>query len=385
MKIAFVSTRGIPNNYGGFEQFAEYISVGMAQRGHEVVVYSPKFHPYQESTYKGVRIKHIYSPETWMGSSVGSFFYDFASLRDALKKEDFDIIYEAGYTSIIPAYIWFNVKKRKRPIFTTNMDGLENKRSKFSPMVRRFLDWEEKMAVKYSHYLIADNMGIHDYYKEKYGKESKFLAYGADIHDDFKAEYLEEFGLKSEEYYILIARLEPENNIVMAIEGYLHSKENGRRPLIVVGKTNTPHGKELVEKYGNERNVEFVGGIYDFKKLDSVRHFSKAYFHGHSVGGTNPSLLEAMAAGCFIFAHDNIFNRAVLKENAFYYPSADKVTEYLNRIDTIAEGSKIQYTARNIEVIRNEYSWESLIDKHEKYFYWLLCTLQIYTPHFYVI
>ena len=376
MKIAFVSTRGIPNNYGGFEQFAEYISVGMAQRGHEVVVYSPKFHPYQESTYKGVRIKHIYSPETWMGSSVGSFFYDFASLRDALKKEDFDIIYEAGYTSIIPAYIWFNVKKRKRPIFTTNMDGLENKRSKFSPMVRRFLDWEEKMAVKYSHYLIADNMGIHDYYKEKYGKESKFLAYGADIHDDFKAEYLEEFGLKSEEYYILIARLEPENNIVMAIEGYLHSKENGRRPLIVVGKTNTPHGKELVEKYGNERNVEFVGGIYDFKKLDSVRHFSKAYFHGHSVGGTNPSLLEAMAAGYFIFAHDNIFNRAVLKENAFYYPSADKVTEYLNRIDTIAEGSKIQYTARNIEVIRNEYSWESLIDKHEKYFYWLLSQKQ---------
>lgn len=376
MKIAFVSTRGIPNNYGGFEQFAEYISVGMAQRGHEVVVYSPKFHPYQESTYKGVRIKHIYSPETWMGSSVGSFFYDFASLRDALKKEDFDIIYEAGYTSIIPAYIWFNVKKRKRPIFTTNMDGLENKRSKFSPMVRRFLDWEEKMAVKYSHYLIADNMGIHDYYKEKYGKESKFLAYGADIHDDFKAEYLEEFGLKSEEYYILIACLEPENNIVMAIEGYLHSKENGRRPLIVVGKTNTPHGKELVEKYGNERNVEFVGGIYDFKKLDSVRHFSKAYFHGHSVGGTNPSLLEAMAAGCFIFAHDNIFNRAVLKENAFYYPSADKVTEYLNRIDTIAEGSKIQYTARNIEVIRNEYSWESLIDKHEKYFYWLLSQKQ---------
>ena len=372
MKIAFISTRGIPNNYGGFEQFAEYISVGMAQRGHEVVVYSPKFHPYQEDTYKGVRLKHIYSPETWMGSSVGSFFYDFASLCDALKKEDFDIIYEAGYTSIIPAYIWFNVRKRKRPIFTTNMDGLENKRSKFSPMVRRFLDWEEKMAVKYSHYLIADNMGIHDYYKEKYDKESKFLAYGADIHDDFNADYLKEFGLQPEEYYILIARLEPENNIVMAIEGYLHSKENGRRPLIVVGKTNTPHGKELVEKYGNEKNVRFVGGIYDFKKLDSVRHFSKAYFHVHSVGGTNPSLLEAMAAGCFIFAHDNIFNRAVLEENAFYYPSADKVAEYLNRIDTMAEESKIQYTANNIEVIRNEYSWEHLVDEHEKYFQWLL-------------
>lgn len=101
MKIAFISTRGIPNNYGGFEQFAEYISVGLTQRGHEVVVYSPHFHPYKENSYKGVRIKHIYSPETWMGSSIGSFFYDFASLKDALKKEKFDIIYEAGYTSTI--------------------------------------------------------------------------------------------------------------------------------------------------------------------------------------------------------------------------------------------------------------------------------------------
>lgn len=372
MKIAFVSTRGIPNNYGGFEQFAEYISVGLAQRGHDVTVYSPKFHPYQHDNYKGVKIKHIYSPETWMGSSVGSFFYDFASLKDALKNEDFDIIYEAGYTSIIPAYIWFDVKKRKRPIFTTNMDGLENKRSKFNPIVRRFLDWEEKMAVKYSHYLIADNMGIHDYYKEKYGKESKFLAYGANIHDDFNAEYLKEFGLKPEEYYILIARLEPENNIIMAIEGYLHSKENGRRPLIIVGKTNTPHGKELVKKYENEKNVRFVGGIYDFKKLDSVRHFSRAYFHGHSVGGTNPSLLEAMAAGCFIFAHDNIFNRAVLKDNAWYYPSALKVSEFLDNIDTIVDKHKIEFIAQNIDVIRNEYSWEHLVDEHEKYFKWLL-------------
>lgn len=92
MKIAFISTRGIPNNYGGFEQFAEYISVGLVRRGHEVVVYSPHFHPYREPDYKGVRIKHIYSPEKWMGSSVGSFFYDFLSLRDALKKEKFDII-----------------------------------------------------------------------------------------------------------------------------------------------------------------------------------------------------------------------------------------------------------------------------------------------------
>lgn len=372
MKIAFVSTRGIPNNYGGFEQFAEYISVGLVKRGHEVVVYSPNFHPYKDDMYEGVRIKHIYSPETWMGSSVGSFFYDFCSLKNALKKENFDIIYEAGYTSIIPAYIWFNVKKIKSPIFVTNMDGLENKRSKFSPIVRKFLDWEEKMAVKHSHYLIADNMGIHDYYMEKYGKESKFLAYGADIHDNYDESFLDEYGLKKNEYYILVARLEPENNLMMAIDGYLASKENGKRPLIVIGKTNTPHGKELVTKYGNEDGIRFMGGIYDFDKLNSVRHFSYAYFHGHSVGGTNPSLLEAMASECFIFAHNNIFNKAVLNDNAKYYSSAQDVTDLLNDINNVAIQNKDAFTSNNLDIIKTEYSWDKLVDDHEKYFKWLL-------------
>ena len=372
MKIAFISTRGIPNNYGGFEQFAEYISVGLVERGHEVVVYSPHFHPYKESSYKGVRIKHIYSPETWMGSSVGSFFYDFASLKDALKNENFDIIYEAGYTSIVPAYIWFNVKSIKYPIFTTNMDGLEYKRTKFNKWVQKFVFWEERMTVKHSHYLIADNMGIQDYYKEKYGKESKFLAYGANIHNNYQNDYLKEYDLTPNEYFLLIARLEPENNIAMAIEGYLVSQENGKRPLIIVGKTNTPHGKELVAKYGNEKSIKFVGGIYDFDKINSIRHYSFAYFHGHSVGGTNPSLLEAMASDCFILANDNIFNKAVLGNNAIYYHSAETVTTLLNQIDELANSYKLDFIKNNLDVIRTEYSWEKLVDEHEKYFYWLL-------------
>lgn len=372
MKIAFISTRGIPNNYGGFEQFAEYISVELVRRGHEVVVYSPHFHPYREPDYKGVRIKHIYSPEKWIGSSVGSFFYDFLSLRDALKKEKFDIIYEAGYTSIVPAYIWFNVKRIKYPLFTTNMDGLEYKRTKFNRWVQKFVFWEERMAVKHSHFLIADNMGIHDYYKEKYGKESKFLAYGADIHEDYDEDILKEFGLEADGYFIVVARLEPENNLFMAIEGYLASGQYGKRPLVIVGKTNTPYGKHLVERYGDDRNIRFVGGIYDFRKLNSIRHYSYAYFHGHSVGGTNPSLLEAMASGCFILAHDNIFNRAVLGENALYYGSTDAAMEMLDGIDQAVSAYKKEYTGRNLEVIRRDYSWEKLVDEHEEYFKWML-------------
>ena len=368
MKIAFISTRGIPNNYGGFEQFAEYISVGLAQRGHDVTVYSPHYHPYQGSEYKGVKIKHIYSPELWMGGSVGSFFYDYACLKDALKREDFDIIYEAGYTSIIPAYVRFNVKNIKKPIFTTNMDGLEYKRTKFNKWVQKFVFWEERMAVKYSHYLVADNLGIHDYYKEKYGKESKFLAYGATIHDHYNADYLKEYGLVGNSYFILVARLEPENNINMVIDGYLASNQYGRKPLVVVGKTNTSYGKKLVAKYGNNLNIKFVGGIYDIDKLNSIRHFSYAYFHGHSVGGTNPSLLEAMASECFILSHNNVFNHSVLRDNAIYYKSTEDVAKLLNDIDNIVYKYKSDFTLDNLDIIRNEYSWEKLIDEHEKYF-----------------
>ena len=369
MKIAIVSTRGIPNNYGGFEEFAEYISVGLVKKGHEVTVYSPHYHPYKNDTYKGVRIKHIKSPELWMGGSLGSFFYDYRSLKDALKNEDFDIIYEAGYTSIIPAYIRFNVKKIRRPVVVTNMDGLEYKRSKYNGLVRRFLAWEEKMAVKHSHHLIADNLGIKDYYQEKYGKESRFLAYGADVHYDYDESFLKEFELKREMYLLIVSRQEPDNNVAMAIDGYLASDLYGKMPMVIVGKTSTKYGQYLVKRYTAHKDmVRFVGGIYDFDKLNSLRHFAYAYLHGHSVGGTNPSLLEAMAAECFILSHDNVFNRSVLGDNALYYSDCEQVRALLNALPEDIAKDKRRFTTRNIAVIRTQYSWQRLIDEHERFF-----------------
>lgn len=198
------------------------------------------------------------------------------------------------------------------------------------------------------------------------------MAYGADVHEDYDVDVLKEYGLEAGGYFIVVARLEPENNLFMAIEGYLASNQYGKRPLVVVGKTNTPYGEHLVERYGRDRNIRFVGGIYDFRKLNSIRHYSYAYFHGHSVGGTNPSLLEAMASGCFILAHDNIFNRAVLGENALYYGSTDAATEMLDGIDQAVSTHKKEYTERNLEVIRRDYSWEKLVDEHEEYFKWML-------------
>ncbi|HBX61882.1 DUF1972 domain-containing protein [Sphingobacterium multivorum] len=370
MKIAILGTRGIPNNYGGFEQFAEYISVGLAERGHDVTVYSPSFHPYKDKLYKGVKIKYIYSPEEWMGGSVGSFFYDFSCLKDALKNENFDIIYEAGYTSVIPAYIWFDIKNLRSSVVVTNMDGLEYKRTKFNPLVQKFVFWEEKMAVRHSHHLIADNLGIYDYYKERYGKDSKFLAYGANVITEYDEHILDEFHLRKYNYYLVIARLEPENNIEMVIQGYIDAGI-ADKPLIIVGKTNTPHAKQLMKKYGNDKNIVFQGGIYDFHKLNSIRCFSSLYFHGHSVGGTNPSLLEAMASKAFIAANNNPFNQSVLKSNALYFDSAVDVTKLLNNFDQYDQ-LKSEFIDNNLRVIANEYAWDKLVDAHEDYFKLLL-------------
>lgn len=371
MKIAFISTRGIPNNYGGFEQFAEQISIRLAARKHEVIVYSPHYHTYKENYYNGIHIKHIYSPGPWMGSSVGSFFYDFLSLRDALKREKPDIIYVAGYTSIVPAYIWYNIKKLKTSVVMTNMDGLEYKRTKFNKWVRRFLSWEERITVKHSRYLIADNIGIQDYYKSKYDKESALFAYGADIPHAYDRLYISELGLEANGYFLLVARMEPENNIAMSIKGYLASKRHCRKPLVIVGNPNTPYGKKLVAQYGKEPSIRFIGGVYDKEKLSSLRHFSFAYFHGHSVGGTNPSLLEAMACGCFILSHDNVFNKTVLGENAYYYTDEKDLASILDGMGETIE-KKDAFIAGNIQVVRDRYSWEKLTNHYEKFFLHIL-------------
>ena len=238
-------------------------------------------------------------------------------------------------------------------------------------MVRAFLAWEERVTVKHSRYLIADNVGIQDYYKYEYGKESTLLAYGADIPHGFEEWHISELGLVPDGYFLLVARMEPENNIEMAIEGYLASKWFGWKPLVIVGKPNTPYGKKLVAKYGKEKAVRFIGGIYDMGKLNSLRHFSFAYFHGHSVGGTNPSLLEAMACGCFILSHDNVFNKSVLGANALYYTDEYGITSILDNMDeTIVKKEK--FAVGNMQIIRDKYSWEELTNAYESFFKYVL-------------
>ncbi len=358
MKIAILGTRGIPNNYGGFEQNAENLSVHWVKKGHEVVVYNTDEHPYKQKEWNGVKIKHIFARESKLGI-WGTCIYDFLCLKDAIS-EDFDIILNMGY---VPSALFFSLKKRTKAKFVTNMDGLEWKRAKWNNFLKKFIKFCERRAIILSDALISDNLGIRDYYMMVYDKNSYYIPYGATLFNDPDEKILEKFSLKKFSYYMLVARLEPENNIETILDGYVMSRAS--EPFIVVGRTNTKFGRYLTKKYMNNHKIEFVGAIYDYSVLSTLRWYSKLYFHGHSVGGTNPSLLEAMASNAFIAAHENPFNRYVLGNDAFYFKTTKDVASIIRRYNDDFREVFIHNNRRKIKEI---YNWEKVSEDYLRVF-----------------
>jgi hypothetical protein len=356
MKIAIIGTRGIPNNYGGFEQFAEYLSVGLVNRGHEVFVYNSHNHPYKKNIWNGVNIIHCYDPEYLIGTP-GQFIYDLNCIVSC-RKYDVDIILQLGYTS---SSIW-NRMMPKKSILVTNMDGIEWKRSKFSPKVQRFLKYAEGLAVKYSNYFVSDSIGIQQYLEKEYKVESTYIAYGAELMSDPDLDILKEYNLKKYNYDIVIARMEPENNIEIIIEGYLDSKKE--RDLVIIGSLETKFGKYISEKY-NDNSIKYLGFVSGLDALNSLRYFSNLYFHGHSVGGTNPSLLEAMASNSLICAHDNIFNKSILENDAFYFKNIAQVSGLM---DAKIKNKENELVNSNQVKIKNFYSWGKIVDDYNRFF-----------------
>ena len=363
MRIAILGTKGIPNNYGGFEQFAEYLSIGLSERGHEVTVYTPHYHSFQGNKLKKVEIKRFYCPENRIGAAA-HFIYDFLCLKDAIRSQ-FDIIYEAGYQSSAFS-IRLLKRKHHRHRIVTNMDGMEWRRSKWNRLVKYITRICEKTAVKHSDYLIADNIGIQKYFIDAYKVEPAYLPYGAEVIDAFDDTVLGEYGLVKNNFYLVIARLEPENNLEMMIRGYLSHDTSA--PLVIIGGLSTKYAKFLTDQFGNSPRIRFIGAIYNKGKLDNLRYFCKTYLHGHSVGGTNPSLLEAMACSSFIVAHDNEYNRSVLHDNALFFGIEEELTAILNSLDALPETQILAFKRNNTAEITSKYSWAHVVDLHESFF-----------------
>ena len=357
MKVGIFGSRGIPNYYGGFEQFAEYLSVGLAELGVEVWVYNSHNHPYKTSLWHGVNIIHCYDPEFAIGV-IGQFVYDLNCIRDSWKR-DFDILLQLGYTS---SSVWHRLLPRKAKI-VTNMDGMEWKRSKYNKFVQRFLKQAEKLAVKSSHLLISDSEIIHDYLLKSYQVLSKYIPYGADIFNSPDTELLLRFKVTPRQYYLLIARMQPDNHIEEIIRGVMNSGSN--LPLLIIGNTDNSYGNFLRKEYASKQ-ILFLGSVFEKEMLDHLRYFSKLCFHGHSAGGTNPSLLEAMAASALICAHDNLFNREVLGSNAFYFETDSQISEIIkNEPD---HNMMDYFITKNIEKVRNTYVWSQITSAYYRAF-----------------
>ena len=356
MKIAILGTRGIPNHYGGYEQFVEYAAPLLVERGHEVHVYNSSLHPFKRTSWKGVQLIQKFDPENRIGTA-GQFIYDLNCILDS-RKRNYDVILQLGYTS---NSIW-NFLLPGNSVIVTNMDGLEWKRQQYSKWVRRFLKKAEKWAALNSDFLIADSTGIQDYLKAEYGKSSAYIAYGAQLMGKGDEGILREVNLEKYGYNLLISRMEPENNIEMIIQAHLMC--DAAKPLIIVGKYTNTFGAYLYKKYSGEK-IKFLGPIFNLHKLNSLRFYSHFYFHGHSAGGTNPSLLEAMASYALIFAHHNVFNQAVLGEDAFYFVSAEEINQLLSR--KIDRNDYSHFLKNNAIKIERDYSWNYIIDLLENF------------------
>lgn len=359
MKIAILGTRGIPNHYGGFEQCAEYLALGLVKRGFEVVVYNSHNHPYQEKVWNGVQIVHCYDPEDKIGTA-GQFVYDLNCILN-VRKQNCDIVLQLGYTS---SSIWGWLLP-KRAVITTNMDGLEWKRTKYSEKVKKFLKYAESLGIKYSDHLISDSIGIQDYLKEKYKADSTYIAYGAALFENPDEDVLKGYQILPYQYDMLIARLEPENSIEIILDGV--TKANLARPFLVIGNYNTQYGSYLKEKFINTPQIKFIGSIYDINILNSLRYYSNIYFHGHTVGGTNPSLLEAMASNSLICANDNSFNKYILGEDAFYFSNANDVALHLINVDYNEKHSQTMLS-NNTNKIISFYGWELIVNQYIEHF-----------------
>lgn len=349
MKIAILGTRGIPNHYSGFEQFAEFFSVFLVEKGHDVFVYNSHNHPYQEKTFNGVNIIHQHDPEYKLGT-FGQFIYDYNCIMDS-RKRNFDIILQLGYTS---NSIWYFLLPKK-PIIITNMDGLEWKRSKYSKPVQQFLKFAERLAVKSSDFLISDSLGIQKYINSKYNVTSTYIAYGAKVFSSPNEEILKEYDVLKHNYNMIMARFEPENNIEIILDGIVLAGHE--TTVLVLGNHQTKYGDYLKNKFKTHKQIRFIGAEFDINKLNNLRYFSNFYFHGHSVGGTNPSLLEAMASNAFIIAHDNHFNKTILQQNGYYFSNPADIK---NIIDRIKKNDNLQLVQNNFDAIENEFNWDKI-------------------------
>lgn len=349
MRVAIIGSHGIPAKYGGYETFAQELSVRLVKMGVQVDVYCD-YTEHRSDFYEGVSLKYLSCTKT---SNPLKYYHN--SVRRAEK--DNDIVLICGAAGAL--FIYTKVFHRK-VAYLTNMDGIEYLRTKWSLPKRLFVRFCIWTSVYLSDYVIADSKSIREFLLKNYiikDKRILQIEYGADINEKPNLSLLEDFNLKQNGYYLVVSRLEPENNIECIIRGYV--KSDIQKPLIVVGNLlETRYVKKLL-KYKSDR-VRFLGGVYDKSKLEALRYGCKAYLHGHSVGGTNPSLLEALGSANIIIAHNNVFNREVTANQMKYFITPEECSDAIIEVEHLSDDDISVYKKLAVKRIKDFYNWERI-------------------------
>ena len=361
LRIAILGTRGIPARYGGFETFAERLSVALVERGFEVTVYA-EAEPGQgaaEANHLGVKVVSVPVPRWGPASVIG---YDLRCLWQA--RRGFDLVYMLGYGAAFACWL--------PRVFGTrvwiNLDGLEWARTKWSAPVRAYLRVMEWAATRTANRLIADAQAIARRVQRVYPRAAPCtcIAYGAPVvHGLPDAPVLQAYGLAADAYFLVVARIEPENHVDEIVQGHQRYRaQGGTLPLVVVGELNasTRYGRRVASR-GSD-GVIWAGAVYDPQRLQALRLGARAYLHGHSVGGTNPSLLEALGCGNPVVAHRNEFNAEVLAELGWYFSTPDELAGHLLALEPQAEAQRVQQAEAARARIETRYTWAAIAQSY---------------------
>lgn len=382
--IAILGARGIAN-YGGYETFVREIAFRLSEEGYEIYCSSEKDGNLEKDgnfvkKYNGINLTYfpIKMPKNYgIPRKIMHVLYKmyFAVYFSVYKK--CDVVYFLGDAQSI-----FTVMPRLFGKLTlVNMGGVEWERSKFNRL-EKFIDKTNfKIALICSDHTIIDNTGLAKYVDERYHKKLMYIPYGVDIdmknsqwnEKTVKKYVKDDFEVYPNDYWLVVTRLSPDNNVHLVLESFINSKTE--KPLIVVGSLSSSESYcsqiSKVLEQNKDKKIIFTGGIYDQNDLNMFRTNCFGYIHAHSIGGTNPSLLEAMFLKNIIIAHDNEFNREVAGNTALYFADSDDLQDKIERVEADYDKDYDKYSKLKDEAyqrVKKEYSWDKIVDEYESMF-----------------
>jgi len=363
--IVVIGSRGIPARYGGFETFVEELSVNLVRkhRLRMVVVCDAEQRQANRATKEHEGVQLVYSKYAKTKSPL-LFYLD--SMALAMRSDS--VIYCCG----AGGGYWSVLARLRKKLLVTNPDGLEWERGKWPWYGRLLIKSMYYLAARFSDHLVCDSKGVAQVMRERYAhKKIRVIEYGAyenefiGVSDAYVSGVLEKYGLTRNSYHLVVSRLEPENNLSMIVAGY--TMQRRKYPLIVVGNVVENAFVQTLKKSANEQ-VRFIGGVYEKKELRVIRANATTYLHGHSVGGTNPSLLEALASENLCICHDNVFNREVMEDNGLFFRSETELSERVGQVEQSDRSTFKGMKEGGLNRIRTHYNWEQITKRYFDFF-----------------